>query len=248
MTPTQPPTQPEKDSRSTAAGDRRPPYPPQALEERILVEQNGVLILDKPPGWPTSGKDLEDPDCLQYALIQRHGGMVWAVHQLDADTSGVNVFVLEKRLVPVWQERLRFPVARKTYLALVHGVVPFEGRRIDLPVGPVEGGSLGVTPGGKRAVSVARVRGRGQDCTLLEVLLETGRTHQIRIHLAHLGHPLIGEDWYGGPRPREHVRQALHAWRVEFADGSESQEVRAPLAEDLVQLGRRLGIEFPAGN
>ena len=68
----------------------------QTLEERILLEQDGVLALDKPPGIPTSGLSLDDPDCLQHALMERHGGMVWAVHQIDADTSGVNLFVKEK--------------------------------------------------------------------------------------------------------------------------------------------------------
>ena len=74
------------------------------LESRTLERAGNLWVLAKPPGIPTSGRHLDDPDCLQTHLIQAHGGMVWAVHQLDADTSGVNIFVTEKRGVRAFQK------------------------------------------------------------------------------------------------------------------------------------------------
>ncbi len=227
-----------------------PPLPLMELEARILHEGQGLLVVHKPAGWPTSGRSLGDPDCLQYALIQRSGQMVWAVHQLDADTSGINVFVLEKALVPHWQQRLRSPNGEKTYLAIVDGRATFEQRTVDLPIGPLTEGGWGVSPTGKHALSHLRVRARGEDCSLLEVMIETGRTHQIRIHLAALGHPLIGEDWYGEPGLRRHHRQALHAWKLRFADGEQPAAFDCPLPEDLQRLADQLGLgqvpnEFP---
>ncbi|MFT7678683.1 MAG: RluA family pseudouridine synthase [Planctomycetota bacterium] len=218
-----------------------------ALTARILYEAGGLLVIDKPPGLPTSGRTLEDADSLQYELMQHFGGMVWAVHQLDADTSGINVFVREKRLVPHWQRRMRYPNGTKTYLAIVHGVVEFEQRRVDAAIGVVTDEptrQLGLVADGKRAVSEVRVLARGANASLLEVRIETGRTHQIRIHLASLGHPLIGEDWYREPKCEVHPRQALHAWRLEFADEEEPRRLECPLPHDIVELMTSLGLEL----
>ncbi len=217
-------------------------YPPEALEARLLLERDGVLAVDKPAGLPTSGRNLDDPDCLQFALMRRYGQMVWAVHQLDADTSGINLFVMEKALVPIWQRRLQFPNARKLYLAIVEGIVSFQEKRIELPIGPVDPGGLGVTACGKHAVTHVGVRGHGRDCSLVEVMIETGRTHQIRIHLAHLGHPLVGEDWYAPNRPRRHDRQALHAWKLGVAEAQEPTSLVCPRPPDFVDLAERLGL------
>lgn len=216
-----------------------------ALTARILHERGGLLVIDKPPGLPTSGRTLEDPDSLQFGLIQHFGEMVWAVHQLDADTSGINIFVREKRLVPHWQGRMRYPNGTKTYLAIVHGAVEFEQRRIDAPIGvlaeePTR--QLGLVADGKRAVSEVSVLCRGANASLLEVRIETGRTHQIRIHLASLGHPLIGEGWYREPKCELHPRQALHAWRAEFADEEEPRRLECPPPSDLTELMESLDL------
>lgn len=213
------------------------------LERRVLHDASGLLVVDKPPGLPTSGRNLDDPDCLQHALIKRHGDMVWAVHQLDADTSGLNVFVSDKRLVAIWKDRMAFPNGRKTYQAIVHGRASFEAKRIDSPIGVVSTDpvrELGVTDGGKRAVTEVRCLARGADASLLEVQIETGRTHQIRIHLASIGHPVIGDDWYGGRESSAHPRQALHAWRLEFRDGEPNPSFECGLPEDMLGLAAQV--------
>ena len=216
-----------------------PPLSARELEHRILFERDGLIAVDKPWGLPSTGRHLQDRDCLQFALMQRHAEMVWAVHQLDADTTGINLFVRTKALVPHWQQRMRYPSGTKTYLAIVHGRAEFDERRIDAPIGvvteqPVR--QLGIRADGQRAVSEVHVLGRGDESSLLRVRIETGRTHQIRIHLSSIGHPLFGEDWYREPRCVAHQRQALHAWRLEFADEDEPRVIECPLPDDLLRL------------
>ena len=215
------------------------------LRARVLVQHDGLWVLDKPPDLPTSGRDLADPDCLQHHLMTLHGDMVWAVHQLDADTSGVNVFTTLKTRVPELQRRMRSPQGRKEYVAIVHGVPAWQTRECDAAIGPVDDRSLGVSPKGRAARSAFEVVARGPAHALVQANLFTGRTHQLRIHLAHLGHALVGEEWYRSPPCTAHPRQALHAWRVTLGAGPEPCLLQAPLPQDLSELAQRLGLEIP---
>jgi len=218
---------------------------PADIESRILWEQEGLLVFDKPHDIPSTGRQLDDPDCIQWHLMQRQGGMVWAVHQLDADTSGLNLFVTRRELVAVHHERLRSPNGTKTYLAIVHGVPEWTQQDVDQPIGHVDARSLGVSPEGKAARSRFRVHSRSTSHALVEAKLLTGRTHQLRIHLSWLGHPLVGEEWYRESPCGAHPRQALHAWRLVFADGRRPEVLVAPVAPDLVALAGRLGLDVP---
>ena len=223
------------------------PFVERSIPDRILATVGALVAMDKPANLPSTGRRLDDPDCLQFALIEHFGQMVWAVHQLDADTSGVNLFVRDKGQVAPWKARMAFPNGTKTYLALVHGRVDFEAKRIDAPIGVISTSphrQVGICHQGKRAISEIRRLALGRDSSLVQVQIETGRTHQIRIHLASLGHPLLGEDWYAQDRARAHHRQALHAWRVEFEDGPEPRRFESPLPADLLALMGRLEIEF----
>ncbi len=211
----------------------------QELEARILHDRDDVVVVDKPAGIPSTGHRLTDPDSVQNALIRRHDAMTWAVHQLDADTTGINVFVRRKKLVPRWHQRMRHPNGSKVYLALVHGVVGSDELLIDEPIGELPDRTprqLGITPSGRAARTRIRVLDRGIDCSLLEAQLETGRTHQIRIHLSSLGHPLLGEGWYRDPPCADFERQALHAWRLGFADGESPDRFHSPVPPDLLRL------------
>lgn len=220
----------------------------EQFEARVLHDAEGLLAIDKPFDLPSTGRNLEDPDCLQYAVMQHTGAMAWAVHQLDADTTGVNLFVRRRSLVSHWKGRMRFPVGRKTYLAVVHGRVDFESKRIESPIGivstePVR--QLGIHPNGQHAASELCLLERGTNSSLLQVRIETGRTHQIRIHLASIGHPLFGEDWYAPNRIREHHRQALHAWRMDFSDSLLPKRIESDVPQDLRELIRGLGMRSP---
>ncbi len=229
------------------------PVPSQEeLERRILLEAGPLLAVDKPPDLPTSGRALDDPDCLQAALLERAarrgGGFVWAVHQLDADTSGVNLFTTERALVEPLKRALGDPGAHKRYLALVHGEPAFEALSCCAPIGELRPGHLGVTPSGKRALSTFQVLARAPGCAALAVRILTGRTHQIRIHLQALGHPLVGEGWYRDPPCTRHPRQALHAAELVLPalpgiPGTPCR-IEAPLARDLEALQAELGLTW----
>ena len=210
------------------------------LEKRIIYEKDGLLVLNKPYDLPSTGRKLDDDDCLQYWLIQRQGAMVWAVHQLDADTSGINLFVTEKKLVKYYKELLEQAQAEKQYLAIVHGVPNWLQCEEHGPIGKVDSHSLGIHAEGKTAHSHFEVLGSVKDFSLIKVKIFTGRTHQIRIHLSHLNHPLVGEEWYCDPPCTVHQRQALHCYKIHLPQTD--QAFIAPLADDLKQLAQNHGL------
>ena len=209
----------------------------------ILLDRDGFVGVDKPPGLASTGRTLDDPECLQWRLCRWAGRMVWAVHQLDTDTSGAILFARRKALVAEGARRLRARSGRKLYLAVCHGEPDFAERTIRLPIGAAtgSGGRLAVARTGRDARTAVRVLARSGGFSLLELRLLTGRTHQARIHLAHIGHPLVGERSYRDAPCELHPRHALHASRLVLG-GPEPLVIEAPLAPDLARLVDRLGL------
>lgn len=220
------------------------------LEDRILLERDGILAVDKCPDLPTSGRSLDDEDCLQFALMERHGGMVWAVHQLDADTSGVNLFTTQKELVERLKQGMAGRRSLKSYLAVVHGEPDWEEHTCQHPIGQLGEGRLGVASSGRRAHSQFHVVARAGEFAAVRAVITTGRTHQIRIHLSSLGHPLVGEEWYRSEPCRLHPRQALHAMqlmvREPVSQDAVELDIVAPLPGDLRRLLTDLGLGAPS--
>lgn len=207
----------------------------------VLHDAAGVVVVDKPAGLETAGRSLADPRSVQHRLAAQLGRPVWAVHQLDRDTSGVNVFVRKASLVAAWQAELKR--ARKVYLAIAHGRFAEASVEVDAPLRYDEASRRWVVREGREArTRVARIAVTDA-FSALEVTLLTGRTHQARVHLAHLGHPLAGERRYRDPPSEAHARHALHAWRLELADG---RRFVAPIPDDLRVLAERLGLGLPA--
>lgn len=221
------------------------PQPELSVEAQLIADVDGVLFVHKPAAWPTSGRDLHDPNCLQYRLMQHYGRMVWAVHQLDADTSGLNVFVRRKELVPRWQNELHFPKARKEYLAIVHGRLE-RSLKLAEPIGRRADGSWGVAVEGKPALTLVYPVAVGEAHTLVRVQLRSGRTHQIRVHMSHAGYPLVGEFWYNDAPCTLAPRHMLHAWRTHFSrwEGASVAVVEPP--QDFVACAAGLGVAVPA--
>jgi RluA family pseudouridine synthase len=220
------------------------------VDSLILYEADGLIVLNKPPGLASTGRSLEDTNCAQYLLMARARRMVWAIHQLDADTSGLNLFASRRTVVPAYQQRMATPNGTKMYLAICRGLPDFDERIIDAPMGPTtESGAwrYGVHPKGKPARTRVVVRARGPHHALVTAELYTGRTHQIRVHMAHIGHPLVGEVRYQDPPSTEHHRQALHAWRLRFADGRPPASFEAPVPDDFARLAERLGVSLDPG-
>ncbi len=200
------------------------------LHERILYQDSDLLVINKPHDIPTSGKTLDDPDAVQYWLENLMKQKIWAVHQLDADTSGVNLFVKNKKAVPLFQKTLADSKS-KIYLAIVHGVPKWKTMDSHEPIGYISERSLGVAPQGKDAFSRFTVLDSSEEYSLIQAEIFTGRTHQIRIHLHHLGFPLVGDDWYTDQPTRHHFRQALHAWKIDLPQMN--LKFCAPLPSDL---------------
>lgn len=206
---------------------------------RVIHDAEGVVAIDKPPGLESTGRTPDDPGGVQHHLQARLGRRLWLVHQLDRDTSGVLVFVRKKRLVAEWQATL--PRSRKRYLAIVHGVVE-AAREVDAPLAYDRAARRwAVHHVGKPARSSVRPLGASGARSLVEVTLHTGRTHQARVHLAHLGHPLLGERRYREPACEAAPRQMLHAWRLEAPELT----LEAPPPEDFLHALKRSGLALP---
>lgn len=216
----------------------------------VLLEQGGLLAVDKPPGLPSTGRTLDDPDCLQWRLSRARGRLAWAVHQLDAETSGVILFAIRKSLVESTVRRMRPPSGHKIYLAVCRGTPDFSSRSIRDPIERREtrrGTLHSVSPGGRAArTDVEVISARGDFCTI-RASLATGRTHQVRIHLAHAGLPIVGETRYATPEPGFDSRLALHSWTIALAPTPEQPRFVAtsPPPGDLVRLCARLGLDLP---
>jgi len=213
---------------------------PDEIGARVLFRDRGLVVVDKPAGLPSTGRTLDDPRSMQHALGRALGHPVWAVHQLDAETSGVNVFVERASLVKRWQDRTRFPRARKRYLALVHGVLRRDEIVVDAPIAddPIERRQV-VRDDGKRALSLFRALSQTATDSALLVEIRTGRTHQVRVHAAHIGVPLHGERRYREPPSVTIARHALHAASLTLDDGT---VFRAPIPDDLRALAASLGL------
>jgi 23S rRNA-/tRNA-specific pseudouridylate synthase len=212
------------------------------LEAALIEEADGLLVINKPPGWPSTGRDLDDPHCIQHLLMQRLRRRVWAVHQLDKETSGVNLFVRRKALVEQWSALLKHQ-GQKEYLALCHGAPTWERRRCRARLGWLPGQRRRgvVQQGGQEAETLFERLEVGQGASLLRALPRTGRTHQIRLHLEALGHGLLGDKRYGDQAPCGlHARHALHAASLRAG----GRQWRAPLPPDLRALALRVGLKL----
>ena len=230
------------------------PYAAEDIPLDIVYEDNDILVINKPAGlvvhpgsgnWKGTLLNALLHHAPQLAEVPRAG----IVHRLDKDTSGLMVvaktLIAQTALVRQMQSRS----VKREYLALVWGELDYGGI-IDLPIGrhPSQRVKMAVIQGGKEAVTHYGVEANFPSCTLLRCRLETGRTHQIRVHLTHLGHPLIGDSVYQKGVQKcalplrellnNFPRQALHATKLalEHPVTGEWLEWHAPLPEDMEQL------------
>jgi 23S rRNA pseudouridine1911/1915/1917 synthase len=173
----------------------------------VVHEDDDIIVVEKPAGLLTAPTPESDRNNLASLLARRPGaGPVLVVHRIDLETSGLLVFARTAEANRVLSEVFRTHALTREYLAVAAGVVPDTLTVIDRPVG------------GRRAVTHLAVAERlGTRATLLRARLETGRTHQIRIHLASAGHPVLGDGKYGSAAAPRAPRMALHATRLAFA-------------------------------
>ncbi len=202
---------------------------PQDLPLRILYEDADLAVVEKPCGMvvhPAPGnEDGTLVNALLYHLDQLGsiGGeeRPGIVHRLDKDTSGLLLVAKNDAAQLSLSEQLQQRTVEKHYRALVEGHMRDAQGRVELPIGRshADRKKMAVVPvaeGGREALTEWRVLAEGAACTLLDVHLHTGRTHQIRVHMKSLGHPVCGDPLYGSPRGARVERLMLHAWSLAF--------------------------------
>jgi 23S rRNA pseudouridine1911/1915/1917 synthase len=236
-----------KPSHKLKAGERveveMPAPPPSEVEPEeialeLLHEDDEVVVVNKPAGLvvhPAAGVPsgtLANALAFHFARLPDRAGALrpGIVHRLDRDTSGAIVVAKTARAHENLSDQFRARTVFKSYVALVHGVTKDEKGKVEEPLArdPRNRTRMAVARGGRAALSLWRVRRRYERLTLLDVQIKTGRTHQIRVHLAWAKHPVVGDETYGGgrdktiadPRLRARVtalgRQFLHAERLGF--------------------------------
>jgi 23S rRNA pseudouridine1911/1915/1917 synthase len=220
-------------------------YRPEAIALDILHEDDDVLVVNKPAGLvvhPGSGNWAGTMlnALLHHAPALEQLARAGIVHRLDKDTSGLLVVAKNEPAQLALVRQLQARTVKRTYLALARGKIATPGK-VDAPIGrhPVHRTRMAVVAGGKPAITHYRVRESFAAHTLLECDLETGRTHQIRVHLASIGHPLEGDPVYA--KRGEGVsfaRQALHAWKLAFVHPRSAAPLsfEAPVPADLRAL------------
>jgi 23S rRNA pseudouridine1911/1915/1917 synthase len=208
----------------------------------VLYEDDDVVIVDKPAGLLTVPTEAREKDTLWSRVLlylqRRYGGRPYAgiVHRLDKDTSGAVAFARNRAALHFLQDRFREHAIDREYVAIVAGSPPDDGF-YDAALVREEGRRRHVArPGeeGRRAVTHFRTLERLPQASLVAVRLETGRTHQIRVHFSAAGHPVIGDRVYGArdsrDAEREAPRQMLHARTLGFAHPSTGRRVFAEAA------------------
>ncbi len=232
--------------------------PPQAIELRpeedvafeILYEDEDIAVINKPPGVVVHPAAGHYEGTLVHGLLARLKGLSGVggklrpgiVHRLDKDTSGILLVakndLAHEKLSRMFKER----TIKKVYLALVHGRPKALAGKIEKPIArhPVHRKKMAVIKGGREAVTLWRVKESFPQAALLEVEPQTGRTHQIRVHLASIGHPIVGDALYGGAKPHgpKAQRQLLHAYKLSFKQPRTGQVLsfEAPLPPDFEEV------------
>ena len=234
----------ERVSVAPLADPRGSPLAAQPLPLVIAHEDDALIVIDKPAGlvvhpghgnWDGTLANALLHHCPQLSGVARAG----IVHRLDKDTSGLLAVAKTPTAQTDLVRQLQARTMRREYLALVHGAIA-RGGSIDAPIArhPVKRTAMAVVATGKPAVTHYAVRERFASCTLLACRLETGRTHQIRVHLAALDHPVVGDPAYGRRRGVAFHRQALHAWRLGLVHPATRQPVawESPVPDDFAAL------------
>ncbi len=223
---------------------------PEDLPLNVLYEDPDVIVVDKPAGMVVHAGAGHSTGTLVNALLHRFGTLSTVsgddvrpgiVHRLDRETSGVLVVARTDKAHQSLAAQFHDRKVEKIYLALVHGRMQQAQGRITLPVArdPVRRTRMTAKlESGRSALTDYRTLEEFDGFTLLEVRIGTGRTHQIRVHLASLGHPVAGDRLYGAPAMSEMKRFFLHARRLSFCSPSSGERitVESPLAPELAAV------------
>ncbi len=230
----------------------KPEFPPDWMELNILYEDDFTLVVNKPAGYEVHPSVAGQRGTLAHAVaayydMTNQPVRVRHIHRLDKETTGPVLYAKNELAHYVFDEAMRSKRIERVYLAVVEGLVEQDRGVVDAPIGQDRHHSTRrrVNETGEQAITRYQVVERFGEHTLVRLQLETGRTHQIRVHMAHLGHPLAGDGMYGGNR-RYISRQALHGEKLVWVHplSGERMTVRAPLPEDMGRLLDKLRDEM----
>jgi 23S rRNA pseudouridine1911/1915/1917 synthase len=223
----------------------------QAGKINILYEDEDLIVLNKPPFMlvhPTGRTETGTLANFLAAYFQQHNKIITIrpVHRLDRDTSGCVIFAKSGRAQKILEDELIKRKLHRTYIAVTLKNPPSAFGTINLPiaVNPKKRNQRIVSEKGDTAVTHYRLLKQSPHASLLELKLDTGRTHQIRVHLAHMGMAIIGDKMYGSPSAKI-ARQALHAAAVQFYHPVSGKliSINAPLPADMDELLENLALK-----
>ncbi|MFO7289131.1 MAG: RluA family pseudouridine synthase [Bacillota bacterium] len=223
---------------------------PEPVPFGLLYEDADLMVVDKPAGVNVHPVHPGETGTLTHGILyhwqsQGFEGRVRPVHRLDRDTTGVLLIAKNAYMHQLLDRQLKNRSIGRIYLAIVQGRLTRETGAIRLPIGrdPTHPLRRRVAEDGAEAITLYRVLASTEQASLIEARLETGRTHQIRVHFAHLGHPLWGDRLYGGPG-KLIGRHALHAERLSFTHPLKEEKMTfsAPPPQDFARLMEALGL------
>lgn len=211
----------------------------QDIPLNVIYEDNDIIVINKPKGMVVHPANGNPDGTLVNAVmnlckdsLSGIGGEIrpGIVHRLDKDTSGAIIVAKNDKAHIALSEQLKNHEVKKTYLALVRGIIKENEATINMPIArsKKDRKKMDVDKDGKEAITHFKVLGRYKNkYTLLQINLETGRTHQIRVHLSHIGYPIIGDEVYSNGKNEWNVSgQCLHAWKLEFNHPITGKKIR----------------------
>jgi len=233
------------------------PKPPQT-DLPILYEDEGLIAANKPAGLAVHGGSGISHGVIEQLRAARPGAkFLELVHRLDRDTSGLLLLAKKRAVLTAMHELIQTGQMDKRYLVLVHGRWPSGKKHVKLKLQRYVTGAgerrVSVDDEGSESHTVFELERACGDYSLLQAQLKTGRTHQIRVHLAHLGYPIVGDDKYGDFELNKRLakqgmkRMFLHAWKLAFVHPQSGERLRleAPLPPELRLFLGQLGAEAP---
>lgn len=231
---------------------------PENIPLDVVYEDEDIAVINKPKGMVVHPAPGNPSGTLVNALLYRFRTLSGAggdtrpgiVHRIDRMTSGLLVVAKNDAAHISLAKQFALHTAHREYLCIVHGNLKEDSGIVDAPIGrhKTDRKRMAVTEDGRRAVTHWRVSQRFGTETLLDVSLETGRTHQIRVHMAYIKHPIVGDEVYGSAAPKLGLTgQALHGYRLTLVHPrtGETMTFTAPLPDDFASAIRRLGGTVP---